>query len=251
MGLVKIGGKNHRINHEEASAIAFFIPPPMVRRIDWEKCTDGQTWLISEIVTEWDIIASWLVSFRTRTVDTRQMPFTSARYLDLKAKAELFSEQLDLCAEIWEVIDVRKHYPTPYDWWIDCVLETQRNQITQIFENPEGVTKGEQEDNIRKLLKSLKEGDIPFQESEMNTHLYRMLNSALKLKKGNKRVRKAWDDYLKALKAIPVGIKANKEIKSLRQMAGKVFYRQKNTHHLIPIQRVSKEALLTRTSFAV
>lgn len=250
MGLVKIGGKNHRINHQEGTAISFFIPPPMVRYIDWEKCTDVQTRLISEVVKEWNIIASWLVSFRTRTVDTKQMPFTSVEYLDLKAKAELFSEQLDLCAEIWEAMDIRKHYPTPYDWWIDCVLETQRNQITQIFENPEGITKGNQENNTRELLRFLKEGDIPFDESESNTHLYRMLACALKFRTENKRVRKAWNDYLKALKAIPNEIKANKEIKSLRQMAGKLYYREKNTHRLVPIQRVSKDVLLTRTSFA-
>ncbi|MEL6163985.1 MAG: hypothetical protein AAFR37_09570, partial [Cyanobacteria bacterium J06628_3] len=254
MGLATIPGGQYEISHVEGMALAGIVPPPMIDFLDWNCVDDVKTWLISEFVKEWEIFSHWLVSYRTRAVNTKQLPFTSPDYLDQKSTAKLYSVQLDLCGEIWESVEeIQRLYSTPHDWWVNCMLEVQRNRITEIFENPEGIPKGDIEDDTRQLIKSLKKGDIPFDETEENIHLYRVFKYAIKLKSlNNASVKEEWGRYLEALKVLPRELKKNKELKSLSQIGNRVCYRDRNTLKPIPIKRVPKEVLLdSGAKFAV
>lgn len=254
MGLATIPGGQYEISHVEGMALAGIVPPPLIYLLIWNYLNDVQTWLIAEFVKEWEIISHWLVSYRTRSVDTKQLPFTSPDYLDQKSIAKLYSVQLDLCGELWESVEeIQNLYRTPHDWWKNCILEIQGIQLTEIYVNPEGVPKGEIEDNTRQLIKSLKKGDIPFDETEDNINLYRVFKYAIKLKSLNYvSVKEEWGRYLEALKVLPRELKKNKELKSLFQIGNRVYYRDRNTLKPIPIKRVPKEVLLdSGAKFAV
>lgn len=254
MGLATIPGGQYKISHAEGMALTDIIPPPLIHLFNWNLLNDVQTWLISEFVKEWEIISHWLVSYRTRSVNIKQFPFTSLEYLDQKSIAKLYSVQLDLCAEIWESVEeIQRLYPTPHDWWVNCMLEIQGIQLTEIYVNPEGVPKGDIEDSTRKFIATLKKGIKPFAETEENINLYRFFKYAIESKALNyASVKEEWGRYLEALKVLPRELKKNKEVKSLSQIGNRVYYRDRNTLKLIPIQRVPKEVLLdSRAKFAV
>ena len=252
MGLAIIPGGQYKISHAEGMALTAIIPPPLIHLFNWNYLNDVETWLISELVAEWETISHWLVSYRTRSVNTKQFPFTSPEYLDQKSIAKLYSVQLDLCGEIWESVEeIQRLYPTPHDWWVTCILEIQAIQLTEIYVNPEGVSKGLIEDNTREFIKALKKQTIPFTETEENINLYRFFKYAIK-SLNCASVKQEWSRYLEALKALPRELKKNKELKSLSQIGNRVCYRDRNTLKPIPIQRVCKKVLLDRRSkFAV
>lgn len=259
-GLAVITGGRYSINHNEGTAMANVIPPPIIKNLDWTNLSDKQIWLISELIAEWEIIAHWLVSYRTRTVDTKQLPFTSQDFLNQRAKAELYSIQLDLCAEVWEAIEIRKTYPTPYDWWEKCMRDIQSEQLQEILSGWEGIAKGKVEDKARSLLRHLVNGSIPFENSHNYVHLYRLFECAIaiNLKKWqvedyhSERVSKAWNNYLDAFKELPKELKRNSDIKAMTIMGNRLYYRDRNTLRPISTVPVSIEALLaTQSKFKV
>lgn len=243
-GIVIISEGVYRIPDNEGRAIASFIPPVFIKDIPWDTLTDAQTYLLYEMAIRWEIIAHWLVSFRTRAVDTKQIPFTLLDFLDQKLKAELYSIQLDLCAVIWEEIEIRKYYPTPCDWWIECIRQNQQQQIKSILSNGNSITKGEVEDNTRDFRRSLDNGIIPFTESHENLHLYRLFNSAINLRKKYKQINDFWVKYLKQLNKLAKEIKSTSEIKAITILGGHLYYRDRNTLKSIPITRVEKDTVL-------
>jgi len=252
MGLAKISGGTYRIADGEGRAIESIVPLTAIQNINWDTLTDVQTWLLSEMVVRWEILAHWLVSLRTRAVDTKQLPFTSLTFLDQEAKANLYSIQLDLCAVIWKEIEIKNWYPTPYDWWIKCIIENQQKQIKSILSNRDGITKGEIEDETRYLRRALNNKNIPYAESLENTHLYRMLNSAIKLRENCKQIRAFWIQYLEQLNDLAKELKANNEIKAITILGGRLYYRDRNALKLIPTTRIKKESILNiRAGFEV
>jgi hypothetical protein len=253
MARATISGGIYQINDIEGRAIALIVPPVAIQNINyWDTLTDIQTWKLYEMVVEWEILAHWLVSHRIKTVDTKQMPFISLEFLDQEKKAELFSVQLDLCAEIWKATEIREYYPTPYHWWVKCIKEVQQNQINTILASRDGIPKGVIEDNTRSLWKSLTQGTIPFDRSANNLHFYRMLNFAIKLRTTCDRVKDSWINYLKALKALAKELKTNNELKATTTMGRRLYYRDCNTLKAIPTERIEKDTVLDiRAGFAI
>jgi hypothetical protein len=251
-GIVTISGEAYRIGDSEGRAIASFTPPPLIKDIDWDPLTDAQTWLLSEMAFEWQVIAYWLVYCRTKAVNIKQMPFTHPDFLNQRAKAELYSIQLDLCAAIWEAIEFSHHYPTPYYWWIKCITENQQRQVKSILSSKDGLAKGKTEDRLRYLRQSLKNGIIPFTESSENIHFYRMLNSAIRMGVDNKLVKKLWSEYLKGLGKLAKELKVNSETKAITNLGGRLYYRDRHTLKQIPVERVEKDTVLNiRAKFAL
>jgi hypothetical protein len=251
-GIATISGGAYRIPDSEGKAIASFTPPPLIKNIDWDTLRDAQTWLLYEMVIQWEIIAHWLVSFRTRAVDTKEIPFTLLEFLDQKLKAELYSIQLDLCAVIWEEIEIRNYYPTPCHWWMKCITENQQSQVKSILLSRDGLAKGETEDGLRHLRRSLDNGIIPFTESPENIHLYRMFDSAIRLRANHKLVRNLWSEYLKGLGKLAKELKANGKTKAIIDLGGRLYYRDRHTLKPILISRVEKDTVLNiRAKFAL
>lgn len=254
-GLVKISGGIYKIGDSAGRAIASFIPPPLLKDIDWDTLNNAQKWLFSEMACQWDIIAQWLVYFRTRAVDIKQMPFTLCEFTDQRAKAELYNIQLDLCAATWEEIDeISQHYPTPYDWWIKCIKEVQQSQVNAVKDLREGkiqLNKGETEDGLRELRRFLKQDTIPFLETAQNQHIYKFYLFAIKLK-NCKPVRTLWDEYLKALAKQASELKDRKEIKAIVHHRGQLYFQNGSTMTPILITSIDKYAVLNvRAKFAL
>lgn len=251
-GIATISGEAYRIADSEGRAIASFTPPQLIKDIDWDTLTDAQTWLLSEMVFEWEVIAYWLVYCRTKAVNIKRMPFTHPDFLNQRAKAELYNIQLDLCAAIWEAIEFSHHYPTLYCWWIKCITENQQSQVKSILLSRDSIAKGETEDGLRILRRSLDKGIIPFTKSHENIHLYRMFDSAISMGLNNKLVKKLWSEYLKGLGKLAKELKVNSEIKAIANLAGRLNYRDRHTLKRIPVTRVKKDTLLNiRAKFAL
>jgi len=253
MGLAKISGGTYEIADSEGRAIENIIPLTAIQSINWNPLTDVQTWLLSEMVVRWEILAHWLVSCRTRAVDTKQMPFTSLEFLDQETKANLYSIQLDLCAVIWrEVEGIEEHYSTPYDWWIKCIRENQQKQIESILLGKSDITKGEIEDETRYLRRALNNESIPYAKSLENTHLYTMFNFAIKLKRNYEQIKSFWNLYIAQLNKLAKELKANNEIKAIISLGGRLYYRDRNTLKPIPITRIKKDDILNiRAGFEI
>jgi len=254
-GLVKISGGIYKIGDSEGRAIASFIPPPLLKDIDWDTFNNAQKWLFSEMACQWDIIAQWLVYFRTRAVDIKQMPFILCEFTDQRAKAELYNIQLDLCAATWEEIDkITEHYRTPYEWWIKCIKEVQQSQVKAIKDLREGkiqLNKGETEDGLRELRRSLEGEDIPFLETPQNLHIYKLYQFTIKLQK-HKPVKKLWNEYLKALTKQASELKSRKEIKAIVHHRGHLYFQNGSTMTPIPITGIDKYFVLNvRAKFAL
>lgn len=250
MGLARISGGLYKIEHCEGTAIASIIPPEL-KNIDLKALNNAQLWLISEMLAEWEILAHWLVYFRTKAVDIKQLPFTASDFIAQKPKAQLFSQQLDLCAAIWEAIEIRHLYPTPYDWWVDCMVEAQQKQLAGILQNSEGIPKGKIEDSLRGLVRSLSNEEIPLSKAE-NPHIYRMLACAINLKIKSREVRNAWKNYLLCLKALARQLKSDGFSKSVVRMGDRLYYRDRHTLKQIDITSVNSDIILNiRAKFAV
>lgn len=251
-GIATISGEAYRIADSEGRAIASFTSPQLIKDIDWDTLTDAQTWLLSEMVFEWEVIAYWLVYCRTKAVNIKRMPFTHPDFLNQRAKAELYNIQLDLCAAIWKAIEFSHHYPTLYCWWIKCITENQQSQVKSILLSRDSIAKGETEDGLRILRRSLDKGIIPFKKSHENIHLYRMFDSAISMGLDNKLVKKLWSEYLKGLGKLAKELKVNSEIKAIANLAGRLNYRDRHTLKRILINRVKKDTLLNiRAKFAL
>lgn len=256
-GLARISGGDYKIDDSEGRAIASFVPPLLLKNLEWESLSRNQEWLFGEFAAHWEIIAHWLVYYRTKAVDIRQMPFTDPEFFDKRPIAELYNSRLELCAAVWEAIDIRSYYPTPYDWWRDCMLELQEEQKEFILCGGEieiiTLTKGQTEDGLRKLRRSLKD-KIPFKETSKNKHLYRLYNASIEFKDLGK-IRQRWAEYLKQLGLLAGAMKSNSGIKALVHLKNGLFYREGNTLVPIPILKDTgsiKDAVLDiRAKFAL
>jgi len=236
-GLAKITGGLYPISGDKGEAIAAFVPPPTLERIDPKSLKPTQSWLLEEFEKHWQIIAHWLVYFRALGVDIKQPPFTLPDFLDRRKQAELYNSQLELCAAVWEAIEIRHYYPTPYHWWESCMVELQDAQVKSIFASG-GVErntplKGEVEDGLRQFLRILKSGEVPFSESTNNQHLYRLYSSVIGIKKYSDKVRKAWKLYLDSLKAWILTLKSNSEVKAIVHIGWRLYYQDQK--RLVPI----------------
>jgi hypothetical protein len=250
--IATISGEAYRIADSEGRAIASFTPPQLIKDIDWDTLTDAQTWLLSEMVFEWEVIAHWLVYYRTRAVDIKRMPFIHPEFLNRRAKAELYNIQLDLCAAIWEAIEFSHHYQTPYCWWIKCITENQQSQVKSILLSRDSIAKGETEDKLRILRRSLEKGIITFTKSDENIHLYRMFDSAISMGVDNKLVKKLWSEYLKGLGKLAKELKDDGETKAITNSGGHLYYRDRHTLKRIPVNRIKKDTVLNiRAKFAL
>lgn len=239
IGLAIITNGRYPISRSEGEAIASFVPPPCLQNIDWELLTPSHKWLLEEFYKDWQIIAHWLVYLRTGAVDIKQKPFTIPEVLDKRPSAELYSSQLDLCKAVWEAIDIRGHYLTPFDWWKSCMIELQQAQVDSILASggSEITTplKGKTEDGLRKLIKDLKNDNIPFKESTKNQHLFRLYNHSIIHKSKHQEVRKNWRDYLVKIRACATALKTNNGVKMIVHIGGKLYY-QAEKNQLIRIQ---------------
>jgi hypothetical protein len=239
-GLAVITGGRYPISRGEGEAIASFVPPPCLQNINWESLKPGHKFLLEEFYKHWQIIAHWLVYLRTGAVDIKQKPFTIPEVLDKREWAEVYSAQLDLCKAIWEVIEIRHLYPTPYDWWRDCVIELQQAQKDSILASGgierTTLNKGEVENGLRKFIKDLKNGINPLKESPKNQHLFRLYRSAINMKT-NRNIKDAWWNYLNKLGLCPKALKTNKDVKMIVHLAGTPYY-QGEKNHLVRIQYI-------------
>jgi hypothetical protein len=239
-GLAIITNGRYPISQSEGEAIASFVPPPCLQNIDWESLKPSHKWLFEDFHKHWQIIAHWLVYLRTGAVDIKQEPFIIPEFLDKRPLAELYSSQLDLCKVLWEVIEIRYLYPTPYHWWKDCMIELQEAQKSSIMASGgiERTTllKGETEDGFRKFIRSLiKKESIPFKKSRKNHHLFRLCTHSIIHKSKKQEVRKAWNDYLAKHKTYTKMLKTNNDVKMIVHLAGTLYY-QGEKNRLVRIQ---------------
>lgn len=238
-GLAKITGGQYRIGDSEGKAIAKFTPPPILQTIDRDNLKPSQQRLLEDFEKHWQIIAHWLVYFRALGVDIKEPPFTLPDFQDRRPLAELYNSQLELCAAVWEAIEIRHHYPTPYHWWESCIVELQEAQVKSILASGgvERTTflKGETEDGLRQFLKTLKSERVPFSETPSNQHLYRLYISAISIKKDSAKVRKAWKFYLENLNGWARTLKNNGEIKAIVHLGYRLYY-QAEKNKLVPIK---------------
>ena len=243
-GIATISSGLHRIGDSEGRAISRSCPPPILQGIDWHSLKPSQTFLLEEFDKHWQIIAHWLVYMRGQGVDIKQPPFTLPDFLDKRELAELYNSQLELCTAIWEEIEIRHHYPTPYHWWESCITELQEAQVQSILASggSERTTplKGEVEDGLRQFLKILKSGQVPFSTAPSKQHLYRLYKSAINTEKSSAKVRKAWKFYLESLNGWVRALKNNGEIKVIVHLAYRLYY-QAEKNKLVPISRYNNK----------
>lgn len=231
----------YEINSSEGEAIASFIPPK-IHNIKWDLLRDRQTFLLYGYCYHWQIITNWLVYFRSKAVDIKEFPFNSEDFQNLRPKAQLLSNLLDLCAAVWEVIEIREIYPTPAHWWRDCILEEQQSVINEILEDTEQHTKGGVEKGSREFKKELSRGEIP-EALGKQTHLYKLFQNVLKTKK-DESVRDAWKIYLKSITAYTCSMKVNNDTKALAYIGNHLMYRDRSKTIRIPIRRIEKDDIL-------
>ncbi|GBE95643.1 hypothetical protein NCWK1_5431 [Nostoc cycadae WK-1] len=240
-GLAKITGGLYKICDSEGRSIAKFTPPPILETLDWQSLKPTQKRLLEEFEKHWQIIAHWLVYFRAFGVDIKQTPFTLPEFQDKRPLAELYNSQLELCAAVWEVIEIRHHYQTPYHWWESCIVELQQAQARSILDSggSERNTplKGEVENGLRGFLRVLKEGEIPFNNSASNQHLYRLYTSAIGIKKDSAKVKKAWKVHLDSLNGWIRTVKGNSDLKAIVHLGWRLYYQDQK--RLIPIVATS------------
>jgi hypothetical protein len=227
----------YEIPQDEGSAIIGITPPQCLRNVDFQSFTPEQEFKLKKLTEHWKIVSYWLVFHRAVSVNVKLYPFTEPPFLDVRLLADLYNLQLELCKQVWLVIPIEHIYPSPLDWWQACIRECQESQLKDVLKKRDcsktGMPKGKLESGLRKFKNDLKDGLIP-EELPKESHLYILYQQALKLRKSNKNVSRAWNDYLDAMNDYCRAIKRNKEIKTLITWGGKLYWNDRSK--LISVQ---------------
>jgi hypothetical protein len=191
MGLAKlsIGEKTvfEPISNSEGEALLASVHPPYLWEINLDELANSQLELIIEYIIRWNILAYWMCSHRTGRSDTRSEPFTFQCFKDLREISGVYNDLFDLCVATFEAVDVRNFVLTPQEWWASIIHAEQKDKIRQIIASKDkngdikihGITKRALVKGSTNLLKELKAGRIPFEETEDNKFFFRLCNAAI------------------------------------------------------------------------
>ena len=172
---------------------------PLVQEIN-----PGQHELWEVYGNKWAIIGWWLVYFRTRAANIKKFPYNLQEFKDSRSYAWVLNKRLDLFAGVFELVNMEEHYSTPLEGWQFHIEQLQQaeKQGTLL-----GLTYPQRETYIeaKQELEQLSEANVPFIESAVNLHHYRLLNAATCLIRRPISIererfkRDYWEPYLSAL----------------------------------------------------
>ncbi len=154
---------------------------------------------------KWAIIGWWLIYFRTRDVNVRKHPYNLPDFKALRSYAWLLNKRLDLCAGVFELVNVEKYYSTPSNWWELDINQHKQAENRAILSQLPSPTKRDSIIKAKQDFKQLSANEVPFTKSRENLHHYRLLVAATDLvrhpttKERENFRRDYWEPYLNAL----------------------------------------------------
>lgn len=191
-------------NEAEAWAIETIsnelLPLPEDRKLN-----KGQRELREAFGNKWAIIGWWLVYFRTRSANVRKPPYNLPEFKAQRSYAWLLNKHLDLCAGVFELVNVEEYYYTPLDWFKLHINELKQAENRAILSQLPSLTRNDEIIKAKQDFKQLSAATVPFTKSQGNLHHHRLLTAATLLvrhsttKERKNFQRDYWEPYLNAL----------------------------------------------------